>query len=127
LAYLEAHQRLGRQFPNYQYVPLTTREPENLDPAVSNYIGKRYLQDYFASGDLERDTGLVLGPKGLHVFLCGNPRMIGVSHDRGDPARPQQIALRPREPGGMIEVLQRRGLIVDHPDAPGNIHFEKYW
>lgn len=121
LAYLSGHRELERRYPSYRYLTLTTREPENLDPAHVQYIGKRYLQDYFASGDLERDADLELSPRNTHVFLCGNPEMIGVPHHTHDPAR------RYPEPVGMVEVLERCGFQVDQPHEPGNVHFEKYW
>jgi ferredoxin--NADP+ reductase len=121
LAYLAAHESLQRQFRNYQNVPLTTREAENVDPSLANYVGKRYLQEYFASGDFERETGVALRPDGLHVFLCGNPQMIGVPRRTGDRGDGYPL------PTGMVEVLERRGFTIDRPHAPGNIHFEKYW
>src|SRR5690606_8327700 len=77
LAYLPTHRRLEAQFANYRYLALTTREPENIDPQAPGYCGKRYLQDYFASGALEQDAGITLDPRSTHVYLCGNPQMIG--------------------------------------------------
>jgi ferredoxin--NADP+ reductase len=100
---------------------LTTREPENLDPSHPGYVGKQHLQDYFASGNFERETGVSLGFQGVHVYLCGNPAMIGA------PQKTPGSGLRYPVPSGMVEVLERRGLVVDLPRAPGNIHFEKYW
>lgn len=121
LGYLETHQQLAKRFANYTFVPLTTREPENLDASLPGFLGKRYLQDYFASGALEQDTSLVLSPDTTQVFLCGGPEMIGVPHHTHAPER------RYPEPVGMIEVLERRGFRVDRPHEPGNVHFEKYW
>jgi ferredoxin--NADP+ reductase len=121
LAYLSAHRTLQAMFANYQYVPLTTREPENLEPCVADYVGKRYVQDYFRSGDFERDTGLALRPDRLHVFLCGNPRMIGAPRrEAGGTAALQRLP-------GMSEVLAERGFTLDQPGALGNIHAERYW
>jgi ferredoxin--NADP+ reductase len=121
LAYLPVHRRLEQLYPPYRYVGLTTREPENLSPALPGYVGKRYVQDYFESGDIERETGIRLVPAHTHVYLCGNPQMIGVPHHTHDPGRRY-----PREKG-MVEVLEGRGFHVDRPHEPGNIHFEKYW
>jgi ferredoxin--NADP+ reductase len=121
LAYLAAHRRLEERFPNYRYLPLTTREAENTNPAAPGYVGKRYLQDYVAAGDLERDGSLQLAPESTHVFLCGSPAMIGV------PRHTHDSRLRYPQPLGMIELLERRGFRIDQPHDPGNIHFEKYW
>jgi ferredoxin--NADP+ reductase len=121
LAYLPVHRRLEWRFANYRYIGLTTREPENLVSTSPGYVGKRYLQDYFSSGDFERDTGLRLVPEQSHVFLCGSPEMIGAplhSHDRG---RRYPATL------GMVEVLERRGFEMDQPHQPGRVHWEHYW
>jgi len=47
LAYLTQHRDLERQWANYRYLPLTTREPENLDADHPDYVGKLYLQHVF--------------------------------------------------------------------------------
>jgi ferredoxin--NADP+ reductase len=121
LGYLQTYRQLEARYAQLKYVVLTTREPENLDPSVPGYVGKRYLQDYFASGDLERESGIVLHPEHTHVFLCGNPAMIGAPRPHGEGAAryPQEL--------GMVEVLERRGFHADEPRRPGNVHFEKYW
>lgn len=120
LAYLETHRRLEALYDHYQYVPLTTREPENVDQSQAGFMGKRYVQEFFESGEFERVTGLKLDPQQVHVFLCGNPRMIGVPLPAG--AQPESLA-----PRGMLQVLERRGFVVDEPGQRGHVHFEKYW
>ena len=70
LAYLQVHERLMQLHPQYQYVPLATREP--------GQVGKRYLQDLVTSGELEQRLGQSLNPAHTHIYLCGNPLMIGV-------------------------------------------------
>lgn len=121
LAYLQTHRLLETLFDNYRYLTLTTREPENLDPTHPNYVGKRYLQDYFESGAFERDAGIMLDPRNTHVYLCGNPGMIGapLAGRHGEKSYPR--------PKGMVEVLETRGFHIDRPHHPGNIHFERYW
>jgi len=99
---------------------ITTREPENLDPAAPGYVGKRYLQDYFESGAFERERGVTLLPKWSHVYLCGSPAMVGLpEHSPSGPRYPR--------PKGMVDVLEARGFVLDHADQPGNIHYERYW
>lgn len=121
LAYLQKQRELERRYPNYRYLALTTRESENIDSAAPGYVGKRYIQDYFASGDLVRDMGWVPEPGNTHVFLCGNPDMIGVPHRTHVPEK------RYPQPTGMVELLEKQGFQVDQPHEPGNIHFERYW
>ena len=85
-------------------------------------MGKRYLQDVFADEQRCRETiGFVPRPGRAHFFLCGNPEMIGL------PTR--DAVGRPRFPDrrGMAEVLVDRGFHLDDGDAPGDVHFEKYW
>jgi ferredoxin--NADP+ reductase len=116
LGYLETHRRLMAKFPNYKYLPLTTRE--------ATVTKKTYIQDVIAGGELEEQLGETLDPTRTHVFLCGNPKMIGVPHrdkESGTKTYP--------EPVGVIEVLERRGFQADVSAIKfkGNVHFEEYW
>jgi ferredoxin--NADP+ reductase len=121
LAYESAHRALEKQFPNYRYLPVTTREPENLDRNRPDYIGKQHVQMLLETGRLERELGHALDPHRTHVFLCGNPGMIGIPHadEEGHRTYP--------EPPGIIELLERRGFHADLHGRTGNVHFEKYW
>ena len=114
-AYHVAHKELARRYPNYKYLVSTTREPENLDTSHPRLCGKRYLQDLAASGELEQLTSIPLDHAQTHVFLCGNPAMIGI--EQGG-----RIV-----PGGMVEALTLRGFRLDEPHSRGNIHTEHYW
>lgn len=121
LPYLPLHRHLERLYPNYHYVGLTTREPENLDATRPDFVGKRYLQDFVESGDLEAILGAQLDPRDTHIFLCGTPQMIGA------PIRTNDPGARYPKPLGMVELLERRGFQIDLPHESGNIHFESYW
>ncbi len=118
LAYLEVHRELERRFANYRYVALTTREPENVDAARPDYVGKQYLQSWVRSGGLERALGGSLAPERAHAFLCGNGDMIGAPprHGAGHAA-----------PGGMIVTLTQLGFRLDEPRRPGNVHYERFF
>ncbi len=116
LGYLETHQALMKQFPNYTYLPLTTRE--------AGATKKVYVQDLLTSGELESHLGETLDPAKTHVFLCGNPKMIGVPEkdkETGERKFPETL--------GVIEILERRGFVTDNATAKvkGNVHFEEYW
>ena len=117
--YRAVHEELMRRFPNYRYLVLTTREPENLDPAHPYYVGKQYLQDAIRTGRLERESQVPLDPHRGQVFLCGSPAMIGIGQHHTSPHSP--------EPGSMLELLASRGFQPDEPHRPGNVHFERYW
>jgi ferredoxin--NADP+ reductase len=116
LGYLPTHKALMKQYPNYQYLPLATREPDQ--------TSKVYIQDAITSGELEERLGQKLDPASTHVYLCGNPKMIGVpfkDKETGERKYPQ--------PTGVIEVLEARGFQADYAPTKfkGNIHFEEYW
>ncbi len=121
LAYESVLRELERRYANFRYLTLTTREPENLDADAPGYVGKQYIQGYVQSGAFERESGVALDPQKVHVFLCGNPDMIGV------PVKVPGTDQRQPQPGGMIDMLQQRGFRADEPSRPGNVHFERYW
>jgi len=115
LGYTPLHRKVMERHENYRYLGLTTREIG---------IRKIYLQDLLTSGELELNLGAELEPQNTHVYLCGNPMMIGA------PTKDKATGLRSYPPGvGMIELLEQRGFVVDQPAAKikGNIHFEEYW
>lgn len=117
LGYLPIHDELMRRHPNYVYLPLTTREKANAGQKV-------YIQDLLASGQLEERLGATLDPAHTHVYLCGNPNMIGVpTTDRATGA------VTYPQPPGVVELLSKRGFTMDQPaqKRKGTIHFEEYW
>jgi ferredoxin--NADP+ reductase len=136
--YEQAHRDLERRFPQYRYWTATTRESEKSlsRPEVRAYK-LRYLQELLASGDLERGFGFSLEPDRTHVFLCGNPAMIGsapsepMARPAPDPSEePSSRHIRTNPPNrstGMTELLVRRGFRVQSPREPGNLHLEAYW
>lgn len=115
LGYVAKHRALERRHPNYRYFTLTTREPENAGRKV-------YLQEFVGRGLLERELGWTMDPARTHVYLCGNPAMIGIPRVvDGKREYPQ--------PQGLIEVLEERGFRADNlrEHVVGNVHFEEYW
>jgi ferredoxin--NADP+ reductase len=117
LAYLSIHEELMRRYPNYTYLSLTTREADTVQHKV-------YIQDLITSGQLEACLHQPMDPARTHVFLCGNPKMIGV------PTKDRETGQRVfPQPPGVIEILERRGFQCDQPQVKirGNIHFEEYW
>jgi len=117
LAYLATHDELMRRHPHYAYLSRTTRE-------AADEGRKVYIQDLITSGRLEEKLGRPLDPGRTHVYLCGNPKMIGVPEkDRETGARAY-----PRPPG-VIELLEGRGFRADQANIKfkGTIHFEEYW
>jgi ferredoxin--NADP+ reductase len=113
LAYTREHGVLVDRHPSYRYLTITTREPENEGRKV-------YIQDLIASGRLEEELGAPLDPANTHVFLCGNPAMIGLPKwtDVG-PEFPETL--------GVCQQLHERGFTIDHRKERGNVHYEEYW
>jgi len=111
LAYLDTHRRLEERFPNYHYVPLVTRDPD---------AEKLYVQDVLRRDLLKEWVDIELDPRTTHVYLCGNPSMIGLPRWDGD---------RPSFPDteGACQLLFERGFDIDRHGHVGNVHSEKYW
>lgn len=111
LGYLDKHRALERYHANYHYLPLPTREPD---------VPKRYIQDLIRDDVFAEQFGVKLDPSRTHVFLCGNPAMIGL---------PEEVdgVLSYPEVTGVAELLVERGFTLDHRTRRGNIHFEEYW
>ncbi len=116
LGYINEHQTLMTQFPNYHYHALSTRDPENLDPNHPHYVGKQYVQDLFVNGRLSELIDTPLDPLNTHVFLCGNPAMIGIA----------KLGHKAADQPGMLQLLQQAGFTNPDP-GPGHIRYEKYW
>jgi ferredoxin--NADP+ reductase len=114
LAYAEQQKTVSERFPTYRYVTLTTREPENEGDKV-------YIQDMLESGDVEKELGASLDPETTHVFLCGNPAMIGL------PKWDDDGTMHFPELRGVCEILHERGFKIDHLRERGNVHYEEYW
>jgi ferredoxin--NADP+ reductase len=118
LGYLPIHRDLESRYPHYKYLSLTTRETVNVGQKV-------YIQDLITSGQLEERLGDTLDPTRTHVYLCGNPKMIGVpiaiDKTTGVPTFPETL--------GVIEILSKRGFQQDQHSlkVKGNIHVEEYW
>ena len=118
--YDQTHEHLHRRYANYHRVLLTTRDPVNVDPAHPGFVGKRYVQQLLTDGSLSDRVGVAFSPSTTHIFLCGNPAMIGYAPPGGEPA-----------PGGLLPLLTAAGYRDGHaPDVtPGSgvVRFEKYW
>jgi ferredoxin--NADP+ reductase len=111
LGYLNVHRRLEERFSNYRYIVLPTREPDH---------PKRYIQELITSGELADALPHRLAPDATHVFMCGNPKMIGIPewHD-AEPTFPDEV--------GVCQLLHERGFQLDRRGEIGNVHTEEYW
>lgn len=111
LGYMKKQRLLEERYPNYHYMPMPTRESD---------VPKRYLQDLISNNDFDEVLGHRLTPDNTHVFLCGNPAMIGLPEGEGDEEHfPETV--------GVVQLLTERGFTLDRRNQPGNIHYEEYW
>lgn len=112
LGYLDKHRQLEKRYGNYHYFPQPTREAD---------IPKRYLQDLIRDDVFGAEYGVELDPSNTHVFLCGNPSMIGLPEegDGGEVIYPETV--------GVVQLLAERGFTLDHRKERGNVHYEEYW
>ena len=111
LGYTDQHRELEKRYPNYTYLPLPTRESD---------VPKRYIQDLITADAFEKELGVPLDAATTHVFLCGNPAMIGLPEEHDGEERFPEVT-------GVVELLTERGFTLDRRNQPGNIHFEEYW
>jgi ferredoxin--NADP+ reductase len=119
-AYRAGHEQLMRRYIGYRYFVLVTREQQSNALLMSGMDRPCHLQDLVASGELERQSGVLLDPSTAHVFLCGNPNMIGAVHGTG-------LAPPTAKPGSMLEILFERGFQCIGGSQRGIVHFERYW
>jgi ferredoxin--NADP+ reductase len=114
-AYADAHRTLGNKLSNYSFISLVTREP-------SPDILSCRIQSLFSGPELQKILGWLPKPENAHVFLCGNPAMIGA------PVRDNVARKMKPQPGGMVELLTNLGFSHKAIDGrPANIHFERFW
>jgi ferredoxin/flavodoxin---NADP+ reductase len=113
LGYMEKNRELERRYSNFHYMPLPTREPG---------VPKRYIQDLINEDAFAKEYGVELDPEHTHVFMCGNPAMIGLPKEGEETGE-----LTYPEPTGVVEILTKRGFTLDHRKTKGNLHYEEYW
>ena len=87
---------------------------------VKNLGGSTKVDSLITDDVFGTEHGIALDPATTHVFLCGNPAMIGL---------PEEVdgAVTYPETTGVVELLAARGFTLDHRNQRGNIHFEEYW
>jgi ferredoxin--NADP+ reductase len=111
LGYIDKHRELEQRYPNYHYHPMPTREPD---------VPKRYIQDLIREDTFATEYGIELVSERTHVFLCGNPSMIGLPEEHDGEERFPEVT-------GVVELLSAKGFTLDRRKQRGNIHYEEYW
>ncbi|PIQ83375.1 MAG: hypothetical protein COV75_07815 [Candidatus Omnitrophica bacterium CG11_big_fil_rev_8_21_14_0_20_63_9] len=110
--YAEEHAALMRCEPRYRYVVLQV----DAYAAAEARLGA-WLQDARCAAD---ELGFVLDPAQSHVFLCGDPALIGAPTKQG--------AWRyERSQHGLIRPLTAAGFSLRTRFQPGTVDYEAYW
>jgi ferredoxin/flavodoxin---NADP+ reductase len=102
LGYAGELHAMQRHCPNFTYVPTVSRPQAEAAPWGG---ATGHVQDLWTGGALDDAWGFRPTPANTHVLLCGNPDMIE----------------------DMIVRLAAEGFAVHAPDAPGQVHVERYW
>lgn len=110
--YAQEHAALMRGEPHYRYVLL----------GVDSYAAAEtrlnaWLQD---GSRAQEELGFALDPAQSHVFLCGDPALIGAPTKRG--AWRYDVPTR-----GFITVLTASGFLLRTRFRPGTVDYEAYW
>jgi ferredoxin--NADP+ reductase len=89
----------ARSDPRFRYLPVVSRDPET-------WLGEKgHVQVALAPDRFAALAGFPLDSSSCHVLLCGNPDMIRSVRD----------------------LLSPLGFAAPTADAPGNLHYERYW
>jgi ferredoxin--NADP+ reductase len=133
--YRREHDVLAKRYQNFTYLTYTTREPFNLDATTPGFVGLQRLQTVYSSGQLAADARIEISPQTTHVFLCGNPMMIGLRKPDAPPlAEPGMLQFLIADGFRSLHPVEheKHDSSVSHPfhspdPGPGIVRFEKYW
>jgi len=110
--YMKQHQVLMKLYKNYLFRSIHTQKISDLENMIA--LG---LNDEDYSID---NFGFNLNSKSSHVFLSGDPAMIGASKKKGRWEYEHSK-------GGVIPVLTANGFEISTRFKPGNVEYECYW
>jgi ferredoxin--NADP+ reductase len=108
--YDEQIEEISESYDNIFYEKMVTTEKRDY-----------YVQNLFQERVLEEKYGFEINSSNTHVYLCGNPIMIGA------PKLVSGVEVFERT-GGMVALLQSQySLKTNYRGCTGTINFEKYW
>ncbi|MBI2358458.1 MAG: hypothetical protein HYV04_06065 [Deltaproteobacteria bacterium] len=106
------HEALSILCKNYRHVALGMDSCDTLETRVAQWL---------TDPDIARDEiGFSCDPATTHVFLCGDPLMIGAPTKRG--GWQYDVAA-----SGLVPLLMRHGFTVKTRFKDGNVEYETYW
>lgn len=110
--YAAEHMFLARRFASFRYVPLGTASGGPLETWIETLLAR--------PDEAMESLGFPLTPERCHVFLCGDPAMIGTPKKLGGW---QYEAAD----GGLVPILCRFGFELMTRFKDGNVEYEAYW
>jgi ferredoxin--NADP+ reductase len=111
-AYRPMHEATMTLFPQYKAVFQTYESQDGFLELIA-----RLLREPALSRDM---IGFSLEPESSHVFLCGDPAMIGAPKKRGGWEIEEQES-------SLIRLLNDNRFVTETKFQEGNITFETYW
>jgi len=110
--YEEEHAALMRRYATYRYLTVCV---DSYEAAETRLMA--WQQD---GPRAQAELGFALDPRSCHLFLCGDPALIGAPTKHG--------AWRYDVPtNGLIPILTARGFTLHTRFRPGTMDYEAYW
>lgn len=110
--YREEHARLSKRHPSYRAIEMQDTGFKPLTELIDRCCAEPRLS--------VENFGFELSPGTSHIYLCGDPAMIGAPGKMG--AWSYETAA-----GGVIPEIEKRGFSVKTKFKEGNISHEAYW
>ncbi len=113
--YEPEHAFLMDTYPQYRYLPITTPTPADYRPFEQ--LLRTWLEKPQTA---EQQLGFVLTPENAHVFLCGDPQLIGAPKKLGgwNYEYPDH---------GVFRLLTQFNFQLKTKFQDGNVEYETYW
>ncbi len=108
--------------PEHEHLSRTVESYRRIEIRSADYAeAERRVERWAAAADKgETELGFPLDPATCHVFLCGDPDMIGA---------PRKLGAWNYEtpPSGLSQALSRHGFSTRTKFKQGNMDYETYW
>jgi ferredoxin--NADP+ reductase len=110
--YMEQHQALMKLHSNYLFRTINTQRILDLENLIASALKD---EDYSIN-----NIGFNLNCKSSHIFLSGDPAMIGAPKKKGRWEYEHSK-------GGVVPIITANGFEVSTRFKPGNVEYECYW
>ena len=110
--YRQEHELLQKLFDNYRFMEILSAKYETVERKIEECLSHSARSETFLGFPLDSETS--------HVFLCGDPLMIGA---------PKKLGAWNYEhaKSGLLRLFLAKGFTVKTRFQEGNIEYETYW